>query len=319
MVDRHGDDWLSGKHFDRVNLLIQRVQGMVRKAVVVRPRRCVLKHDDVRSSGSQEFHAARVGGVHEAPLALEHHDLGASLVPAAPDRVFDLAGHEVVDERIEDDPIPSALHPRRLTGSDQLSLVPGRTESIHENPSRGAFAYRRVRAEQCDAQRTDFRDLLAIEEVQRATGRRFTNVPNRYSMLAGQRDHFGILGQEVVKARIDVEPTSNRLQHSVARQGVEPSAVRRKAHDKVRRRIARQRLAETTDHWNACDCAVENLASVAAVVSGINDGDHVVSPTTTHETVCGLAVGRAECTFTVNDCSTFGCLVHDLRPVRMAT
>ena len=159
-----------------------RVHGVAREAVVLRPRRSVLENDDVRSRGGENLESSGIGRVQQAPLTLDDDHLGPLVVPRAPHRVLDLAGHEIADQAVQHDAVARSLQPRRLPGTDHDAGMARRIEGIVEQPGRGPLADRRVGAEERDLERLDLGDL-AVEKVQLRAWRRFADVAKHDSLL----------------------------------------------------------------------------------------------------------------------------------------
>ncbi len=76
VVDGDGHHRAAGDQLDGLDLALERVHRVARKPVVLVARRGVLQDDDVGPAGGQDLEAARVGGVHQAALALDDDDLG---------------------------------------------------------------------------------------------------------------------------------------------------------------------------------------------------------------------------------------------------
>src|SRR5205823_639177 len=111
VVEGDGEDRPAGDQFDGLDLPVERVQRVAGEAIILPAGRGVLHDHPVGAGGGQDLEAARVGRVHQAALALDHDDVGPLFVPGTPDGVLDLSGHEVVDQRVEDQAVAYPLHP----------------------------------------------------------------------------------------------------------------------------------------------------------------------------------------------------------------
>ena len=124
--------------------------------------------------------------------------------PRRPHRVLDLAGHEVVDDGVEDDAVAGALHPRGLTGPDHLGADAAGLELVGQQPGGGPLAHRRIGPEQGHLEAPDLLDL-AGEEVELAGRSRFADVEESDAAFRGKLGDLGVVGQVVVETGDHVE------------------------------------------------------------------------------------------------------------------
>jgi hypothetical protein len=125
--------------------------------------------------------------------------------------------------------------------------MPGSDQTVDQDPGRRSLADRRIGTEKLNAQRIDFVDLLAAEKMELVSGRWLAHVSDPHLRRCSEGGDLGILGQEVVKTRVDVQPCANRVEDHCSCGVAQPTSVRCETDDEMRGRIACQRLGQTTD------------------------------------------------------------------------
>ena len=228
--DRHH---LRATHeLQRLDLRLQRLDGKAGEAVVFGARRRVLQDDGLRLRRGEDLQPTGVRRVHQAALSLDDDGARALLFPRRDDRVLELPGDEVVDQRVEQDPVLRPLEPRRLPGPDELGGVPQRAERVDEDPGGRPLADRRVRAQHRDAQGSHLTDA-AGEGVERAPLGRPPHVAQALAVLRRERGDLRDVGEVVVEPGVHVEAGADRLAYGVELAGLEAPAVRCDAEDEV--------------------------------------------------------------------------------------
>src|SRR5690242_3226971 len=96
------------------------------------------------------------------------------IAPGLVNCVLDLARHEVVDQRIEQQTVLHALQPRSLPGADQFAFDAYIVQSLIQLDRRRTLADSRIGAEHCQLQSRNLFDL-AGEKVKPRTWRRAPN------------------------------------------------------------------------------------------------------------------------------------------------
>ena len=141
-----------------------------------------------------------------------------------------------------------------------------------------------------------------------------------------QRDELGVLGEEIVKPRVDVEPELDRLSNVGPRFLAQTAAVGREPDHEVGRASAlvdRPPVGcpEIGFHRDSGRTTIQHLTGVLAGVSRVDHRQHSVSLRAADQTVGGLAVGRGKRALAVDDCVSFGksWILHQRLPVRITT
>jgi hypothetical protein len=295
VVDGDGDDGSLREQFDDRFLALHTCERVAGEAVVIPAPWSVLEDDRLGSARSQELEAAGEGGVGETSLPLQQDHLGSRLDPRLVHGVLDLAGHEVVDDRVHEHAVVELLEPGGLAGPDHLGGDPPGSERLHQQARRGAFADCRIGPQDGDPERSDLFDL-ALEEVQLVDRLAAANVADHGAAGLGGRPELWIFAERLVQAAVHVDSETERFGERRPDLGRQHPAVGGHPQDQVVGlfRKTRHRFAEVRVHGNARRCPIEHLAGVAAGVGSVDDADHLVAIGAADQPVRGLADRRVE-------------------------
>ena len=243
---------------------------VTREAVVLLAGRGVLHDHHVGPAGGQQFEAAGVGRVHQAALALEDDHVGAVLLPAGPDRVLDLAGHEVVDQRIEDQRVARPLQPGGLAGAHQLGLA-GRPARQASTSSQAVV--RLPTAESVPSTATLKASTCSMRPSKKCSsdrGRRLAHVADRRApCLAARPASSGSSLRKSCRPLSTFRPAARAASTSRAGLGRQAAPVRRQADHEMGGRTSGglgqgQRRGQVGHDGNAVWPSVQHLAGVLA-------------------------------------------------------
>ena len=237
--------------------------------------------------------------------------------------MFQFAGHEIVDQRVHDDPVKSPLHPSGLAGPDQLREVPGSSKRIDQQPSGGPFPHGRIRAQHGELGASDLFDS-SREEVQLVASRRFSHVPQPHAAFCRQPSQIAVLREEIMKSGIDVQTGVDRLHHVGPEFSWQATAVRRQTDDKVsRRNAARLRVFDCRRHV-ATDAdtgrsTFQDHTGVLPLVTRVDHRCDSITSRPTDQPVSRLSIGCAKRALAKDDCVAIDLGVHEFLPVSRAT
>ena len=310
VIERQGHHRPARDQLNGADLVVQRLDRVTGESVVVTPRRGMLQDNRMRPSRREQFETTRVGGVHQRALPFQDHELRLRLGPGAVDRVFDLAGYEVVDQRVEYDAVAHPLHPGGLPGADHFHRAAARFQALDDFPGRGSLTDRGIGAKQGDTHGADRLDR-AREEMQFRTVRRPPHVTDLRAAGARQFAERRVFGKKVVQAGVDVQAgAQGALDHGPGEMR-QAAAIGRQPDHEMRGRPAfagspLDRLRQRRHHGYSGGPAVQHLAGVCTGVARVDDRQQFIAPGPAHQAVSGFSVRRVEGAFAVHDGAPLG-------------
>src|SRR3990172_3469482 len=302
MIEGQGDNRRARQELENLDLPLHGAERILGEAVVMAPSGGMLEDDALGSTGHDQLEAPRIGRMCENPLPFEDNRLRSLLDESPVDDMFDLPGDEIAHEGIEDDTVLDPLHPGGLARPDHDRPATQGVQGLGELQRRRAFAHGRVGAEHRDPYRRHLLDF-SREKVEVFPRRGAPHIPDAHAVRPRQPGKFGIIAEELVQSRIDVQTGPQRCSDDGSIALRQTSAVGGQADDEVLDPLPDlQRLFEGTKDRYAARLTIQNLPGILPGPGAVDHPEDAVPIGVADESVGRFATGSAEGPLAQDDC-----------------